>query len=103
MDKMDSTLRKYVAERASLVGAIRLPNTAFKRNANTEVTTDIIILKKLRPRETIKSAKWEKVIPFSSTKGEVIPINEYFVNNQHMRSEERRVGKECRSRWSPDH
>ena len=84
MDKMDSTLRKYVAERASLVGAIRLPNTAFKRNANTEVTTDIIILKKLRPRETIKSAKWEKVIPFSSTKGEVIPINEYFVNNQHL-------------------
>jgi adenine-specific DNA methylase len=84
MDKMDSTLRKYVAERASLIGAIRLPNTAFKRNANTEVTTDILILKKLRPRETVKSAKWEKVIPYTSTKGEVIPINEYFVNNQNM-------------------
>jgi SAM-dependent methyltransferase len=84
MDKMDNTLRKYVNERANLIGAIRLPNTAFKRNANTEVTTDIIILKKLRPRETTKGVKWEKVIPYTSTNGEVIPINEYFVNNQHM-------------------
>jgi N12 class adenine-specific DNA methylase len=83
MDKMDSTLRKYVAERASLVGAIRLPNTAFKHNANTEVTTDIIILKKLLPRE-IKGARWEKVVPYTSTNGEVIPINEYFFENQHM-------------------
>jgi predicted O-methyltransferase YrrM len=84
MDKMDNTLRKYVNERANLIGAIRLPNTAFKRNANTEVTTDIIILKKLRPRETTKGVKWEKVIPYTSTNGEVIPINEYFVNNQNM-------------------
>jgi adenine-specific DNA methylase len=67
MDKMDNTLRQYVAERANLIGAIRLPNTAFKRNANTEVTTDILILKKLRLRETTKGGdlpshyehKWE--------------------------------------------
>lgn len=39
-------MRKYIAERADLVGAIRLPNTAFKKNANTEVTTDIIFLQK---------------------------------------------------------
>jgi N12 class adenine-specific DNA methylase len=84
MDKMDNTLRKYVNERANLIGAIRLPNTAFKRNANTEVTTDILILKKLRPRETVKGAKWEKVVPYTSTNGEVILINEYFVNNQNM-------------------
>jgi N12 class adenine-specific DNA methylase/predicted O-methyltransferase YrrM len=84
MDKADSTLRKYVNERANLIGAIRLPNTAFKRNANTEVTTDIIILKKLRPRETAKGIKWEKIVPYTSTNGEVIPINEYFFENQHM-------------------
>jgi N12 class adenine-specific DNA methylase/predicted O-methyltransferase YrrM len=84
MDKLDNTLRKYVSERANLVGAIRLPNTAFKRNANTEVTTDIIILKKLRPRETTKGARWEKVVPYTSTNGEVIPINEYFFENQAM-------------------
>ena len=57
MDKLDNTLRKYVAERADLIGAIRLPNTAFKRNANTEVPTDIIFLKKLRLRETARGEK----------------------------------------------
>ena len=101
MDKMDGTLRKYVADRADLIGAIRLPNTAFKRNANTEVTTDILILKKLRLRETAKSAKWEKIIPFTSTKGEVIPINEYFFNNQHMMLGEMQLKGRMYSRNEP--
>ena len=101
MDKMDSTLRKYVADRANLVGAIRLPNTAFKRNANTEVTTDIIILKKLRPRETAKSANGKKVIPYTSTKGEVISINEYFVKNQHMMLGEMQLKGRMYSRNEP--
>ena len=101
MDKMDGTLRKYVADRADLIGAIRLPNTAFKRNANTEVTADILILKKLRLRETAKSAKWEKVIPYTSTKGEVIPINEYFSNNQHMMLGEMQLKGRMYSRNEP--
>ena len=101
MDKMDGTLRKYVADRADLIGAIRLPNTAFKRNANTEVTTDILILKKLRLRETAKSAKWEKVIPYTSSKGEVIPINEYFFNNQHMMLGEMQLKGRMYSRNEP--
>ena len=42
MDKQDATIRQYLAERANLIGAIRLPNTAFKANAGTEVTTDIL-------------------------------------------------------------
>src|SRR6202035_895345 len=42
MDKQDSTIRRYLSDRADLVGAIRLPNTAFKANAGTEVTTDIL-------------------------------------------------------------
>jgi hypothetical protein len=46
LDKHDSALREYVANQADLIGAIRLPNDAFKRNANTEVTTDIVILRK---------------------------------------------------------
>ncbi len=84
MDKNSSTLRKYLNERADLMGAIRLPNTAFKQNANTEVTTDILILKKRRLREPAKKVKWEKVVPYTTTKGEVIPINEYYFNNPHM-------------------
>ncbi|HEX5400432.1 MAG TPA: hypothetical protein VFY06_15395, partial [Verrucomicrobiae bacterium] len=101
MDKTDSTLRKHLAERADLIGAIRLPNTAFKRNANTEVTTDIIILKKLRVRETAKGEKWEKVVPHTSTNGEVIPINEYFFNNQHMMLGEMQLKGRMYSRNEP--
>lgn len=46
MDKQSSSVRKYISQRAELVGAVRLPNTAFKGNAGTEVTSDIIFLKK---------------------------------------------------------
>ena len=84
MDKTDNTLRKHLADRADLIGAIRLPNNAFKRNANTEVTTDIIILKKRRAREAPRGAAWKKVVPFTTTKGQVIPINEYYFKNPHM-------------------
>ena len=46
LDKANPTIRKYLAERAELVGAVRLPNTAFKDNAGTEVTADILFLQK---------------------------------------------------------
>ena len=46
MDSSDSAVRKYIMERADLLGAIRLPNTAFEENAGTEVVTDILVLKK---------------------------------------------------------
>lgn len=46
MDKMDDSVRRYIAQRAELIGAVRLPNTAFKALAGTEVTTDILFLKK---------------------------------------------------------
>lgn len=46
LDKSNPTIRKYLAERAELVGAIRLPNTAFKDNAGTEVTADILFTEK---------------------------------------------------------
>ena len=49
MDKQDATIRRYLAERADSLGAIRLPNTAFKANAGTEVTTDILFLQKRAP------------------------------------------------------
>ena len=46
MDKQSNEVRKYIAERADLLGAIRLPNNAFKKNAGTEVVSDIIFLQK---------------------------------------------------------
>ena len=49
MDKQNDTIRRHLAEHADLLGAIRLPNTAFKANAGTEVTTDILFLRKRTP------------------------------------------------------
>ena len=51
MDKKSPEVRKYLAQRAELLGAIRLPNTAFKENAGTEVTSDILFLKKRDTRK----------------------------------------------------
>ena len=63
MDSKDSTARKHMAERADLLGAIRLPNNAFKANAGTEVVSDIIFLQKRdRPMRTIEpdmGAAWQ--------------------------------------------
>lgn len=79
MDKKDSTFRKYMAEKAELVGAIRLPNTAFKENANTEVTTDILFFRKL---EEGQSPSGESFISLGEIDG--VPVNEYFSNNPKM-------------------
>ena len=46
MDKEDESVRKYISQRAELIGAIRLPNDTFTKNAGTKVTSDIIFLKK---------------------------------------------------------
>jgi hypothetical protein len=58
LDSKDDAIRKYLAEHADLVGAIRLPNTAFKENAGTEVTTDIIFLRKRLPGEEPGDSSW---------------------------------------------
>ena len=52
LDKQDTVLRDFVARQADFIGAIRLPNDAFKQNANTEVTTDIVFLRKRLPSES---------------------------------------------------
>jgi adenine-specific DNA methylase len=70
MDKENDTIRRHLAEHADLLGAIRLPNTAFKGNAGTEVTTDILFLRKRRARQrgrrgqssrpsTVPTARWK--------------------------------------------
>lgn len=79
MDKENNSVRKYIAERADLIGAVRLPNTAFKSNANTDVTADIIFLQK-RERIQVSEANW---IHISKT-SDGVPINEYFLDNPEM-------------------
>ena len=60
MDKLDSTLRELLSAQTELLGAIRLPNDAFKKNAGTEVTTDIVMLRKLRPGESPAGPAWKE-------------------------------------------
>ena len=79
MDKKNSAARKYIAERAELLGAVRLPNTAFKVNANTEAVADILILKK-RDRLLAETPDWVEL----STTFDGIEINKYFTAYPQM-------------------
>jgi len=67
-----------LSTQTELLGAIRLPNDTFKRNAGTEVTTDIVMLRKLRPGEAPTGPSWKEVAEHTNDKGEVFSINEYF-------------------------
>ena len=101
LDKQNPAVRRYIAQRAELLGAIRLPNTAFKANAGTEVTTDIIFLQK-RDRAIETDPDWVHLgqggaaerESFSPSGGnersaarddaDGIPINSYFVDHPEM-------------------
>ena len=79
MDKESSAVRKYLAQRADLIGAIRLPNNAFKKNAGTEVTSDIIFLQK-RDRIIDIEPDWVHL----DTDENGIKMNSYFVQHPEM-------------------
>lgn len=79
MDKENSSVRKYLAQRADLIGAIRLPNNAFKANAGTEVTSDILFLQK-RDRMTDVEPDWVTL----DTDKNGIRMNRYFVQHPEM-------------------
>ena len=79
MDSKDSTARKHMAERAELLGAIRLPNNAFKANAGTEVVSDIIFLQK-RDRPIDHEPEW---VQLGKTE-DGFAINQYFVDHPEM-------------------
>lgn len=79
LDKANPTIRKYLAERAELVGAVRLPNTAFKDNAGTEVTADILFLQK-RERKIDIEPDW---VHLGVTENG-IAVNSYFAEHPEM-------------------
>ena len=79
MDKENSKVRKYIAQRAELLGAVRLPNTAFKANAGTEVTSDILFLQK---RDRIVDIEPDWVHLSQDENG--ISMNSYFVEHPEM-------------------
>ncbi len=83
LDKQDMTIRKYLSSRADLIGAIRLPNTAFKANAGTEVTTDILFLQKRAPGTAPRGEDWLGLTQIETPDGGV-SVNEYFARHPEM-------------------
>ena len=79
MDKQNESVRKFLAERAELLGAVRLPNTAFKANAGTEVTSDILIFKK-RDRLVKDEPDWIH----TKENADGIQMNAYFADHPEM-------------------
>jgi hypothetical protein len=76
--------RNYIAKKADLIGAIRLPNDAFLKNAGTEVTTDIVFLRKRIEGEKPGSMAWTEVGEFTDKEGRKVPLNRYFIENPRM-------------------
>jgi len=82
LDKANPTTRKYIAQRAELIGAIRLPNNAFKSVAGTEATTDIIFLQK-RDNEVVPDENDSPWISVEENE-DGIPVNSYFIDHPEM-------------------
>jgi len=85
LDKADPSVRKYLAQRAELLGAVRLPSNAFLKNAGTEATTDIIFLQK---RDSLRDIEppWVHLgqVPDANNPDKEIAVNSYFADNPHM-------------------
>ncbi len=79
LDKQNPAVRRYIAQRADLLGAVRLPNDAFQKNANTRVTADIIFLQK-RDRMIDIEPSWVHLAKLDNG----ITVNQYFADNPHM-------------------
>jgi N12 class adenine-specific DNA methylase len=83
MDKQDSAVREHLVDGAVLLGALRLPNTAFKANAGTDVTTDILFLQKRSSSVQQEGERWTELAPIDTPDGK-LQINEYFVGHPEM-------------------
>jgi len=89
LDKLDPHVRNWISRRAELVSGVRLPNTAFKENANTEVVTDVLIFRRLDNENTLgrdERPAWldttdiEVINPKSGERAP-LPVNNYFIDN----------------------
>ncbi len=84
LDKVNSSLRGYLADKSDFLGAVRLPNTAFKQNANTEVTTDIVFLRRPLAGERPRGPRWLDLAEHRNADGVAFQVNEYFAANPQM-------------------
>lgn len=97
MDKQNETARQYLAERCDLLGAVRLPDDAFKGNAGTTVTTDILFFQK-RDTQTLDVPEW---VHMSET-DDGVPCNKYFVDNPDMVLGKMEFDQRMRAKYGPE-
>jgi N12 class adenine-specific DNA methylase len=83
LDKQDATVRKHLADRAVLLGAVRLPSSTFRENAGTDVTTDIVFLQKRSVHGHAPEEPWTGLATVETPQG-AIEINEYFARHPEM-------------------
>lgn len=79
LDKRDNSMRKELAEQAQLLGAVRLPGKSFSRDANTDVTSDILFFRK-KPERTVEEPIWT----YTGLTEDDVPVNEYFLEHPEM-------------------
>ncbi|MES5044514.1 Eco57I restriction-modification methylase domain-containing protein [Rhizobium nepotum] len=84
LDGQSAAARNMIQKNADFIGAIRLPNNAFLKNAGTEVTTDIVILQRREAGAAPKSSEWLEVVDYRGKDGNTVPLNKYFANNPAM-------------------
>lgn len=83
MDKKSDKARQFMAERADLLGAIRLPQSAFKENAGTDVVTDVLFLRKREDGQKTGGEDWLKLEEVKTSEGPTL-VNEYFARHPEM-------------------
>ncbi|CAB4211858.1 Helicase/UvrB, N-terminal [uncultured Caudovirales phage] len=83
MDKVDDKARAYLAERADLVGAVRMPQTAFQQHSGTEVVTDILFLRKKEAETEFTGAAWNDLAEIQTAEGPA-KINQYYAEHPEM-------------------
>lgn len=83
MDKASDKARKYLSDRADLVGAVRLPQTAFAGNAGTSVVTDVLFLRKRLPGEAPTGVAWNGLGELTTKDGKVL-VNQYYAEHPDM-------------------
>ena len=77
LDGNRDAARQYIAGKADLIGAIRLPNDAFLKNAGTQVTSDIIVLRKRADGDLPSDQSWLETVDWKDANGKVVPLNKY--------------------------
>lgn len=81
LDGNRDAARQYIAGKADLIGAIRLPNDAFLKNAGTQVTSDIIVLRKRADGDLPSDQSWLETVDWKDANGKVVPLNKYFAEH----------------------